>query len=73
MNTAMTDKQAYAAMFRFLQQMYERTKSDELGGILGSMSLLGDGSPADPAVLHDWAEAVEYALKGGRPGSLDLR
>ncbi|MGO9776719.1 MAG: hypothetical protein ACLPM3_09080 [Terracidiphilus sp.] len=68
----MTDKQAYAAMFHFLKQLYERTKSDDLGGFLGGMCMLQDGKTADPAVLHDWDEAVEYALKGGGPDSLQL-
>jgi hypothetical protein len=68
----MTDKQAYAAMFHFLKQLYERTKSDDLGGFLGGMSILQNGSTADPAVLHDWDKAVEYALKGGKPDSLIL-
>ena len=69
----MTNQQAYAAMFRFLEQLYQHTKSDELGGILGSLSVLADGSPADPAVLRDWNDAVEYAMRGGKPGSLELR
>ena len=34
------------------------------------MSLLEDGSPADPAIIADWQEAVEYALKGGEPAPL---
>ena len=69
----MTDKEAYAAMFYFLDQTYKRTGSGELGGLLGGMSLLADGSPADPAVARDWQEAVEYALKGGLPDSLKLQ
>ena len=70
--TTMTDKQAYAAMFYFLKQIYYRTRSDDLGGFLGDMSILQNGSTADPAVLHDWDEAVEYALKGGKPDFLTL-
>jgi hypothetical protein len=66
----MTEAQAYAAMFHFLKQLYMRTKSDELGALLGSMSLLKDGSPADPAIVHDWRQAVEYALHGGKPDCL---
>ena len=42
--TMMTDKQAYAAMFCFLERLYERTQANELGGLLGSMSLLRDRS-----------------------------
>lgn len=72
MNT-MTDRQAYAAMFHFLEEVYLRTKSDELGGLLGAMSILEDGSPADPAIVNDWGKAVAYALRGGQPGSLELK
>jgi len=68
----MTDEQAYAAMFYFLDQLYQRTKSDYLGGLLGQMCMLQDGKTADPAVLHNWDKAVEYALKGGKPDSLRL-
>ena len=68
----MTESQAYAAMFRFLEQLYLRTKSDDLGGLLGGMAKLEDGSPADPAVVEDWRLAVEYALKGGKPTPLKL-
>lgn len=69
--STMTDMQAYAAMFRFLDQLYLRTKSEELAGLLGGMSMLDDGSPADPAIVNDWREAVEYALRGGKPNLLD--
>ena len=71
--TVMTDQQAYAAMFHFLEQLYVRTKSDYLGGLLGGMSLLRDGSTTDPAIEIDWKEAVEYALKGGKAGTLELK
>jgi hypothetical protein len=68
----LTDKQAYTAMFRFLEGLYERTKSADLGGFLGGMSLLADGSTADPAVAEDWRQAVEYAVQGGEPPLLTL-
>ena len=66
----MTDKQAYAATFYFLEQMFLRTGSDELGALLGSMSLLADGGTADPAMAKDWQAAVDYALGGGEAGAL---
>jgi hypothetical protein len=68
-----TEKQAYAAMFYFIEQLYKHTKSDELGGLLSNMAILEDGSPADPAIIREWQEAVQYALKGGEAGSLTLR
>jgi hypothetical protein len=68
----LTEEQAYAAMFHYLEQLWERTKSDDLGGFLGSMCLLQDGGTADPAVIHEWAEAVDFALKGGKAATLTL-
>lgn len=62
----MTEKEAYDAMVRFLDQVYERTKSDELGGLLGSMTPLEDGDPADPALKNDWNEAVKAVLESNR-------
>jgi hypothetical protein len=68
----MTDQQAYAAMFRFVEGVYERTKSNDIGGLLGSLSLLPDGSPADTAFIEDWREAVQFALAGSEPVILKL-
>jgi hypothetical protein len=69
----LTDEQAYAAMYYFLDQFYLRTKSDDVGGLLGSMSLLSDGSTADGAIALEWQEAVQFALKGGKAGALELK
>ena len=68
----LTQKQGYAAMFQFLEDYWMRTKSDEMGGLLGAMSLLANGSPADAAMAHDWRRAVEYALNGVEVGILEL-
>lgn len=68
----MTDKQAYAAMYHFLDGHWKQNKAFELTDILSAMSLLPDGKPADPAFAHDWQEAVEYALKGGEAGALNI-
>ncbi|MEM5370057.1 hypothetical protein V4C53_29020 [Paraburkholderia azotifigens] len=61
----LTIEQAYRAMFYFLEHEYELTKSDELGGMLGSLSWLiweGGHGPADPGAWQDWQEAVSKAL-----------
>jgi hypothetical protein len=60
----LTEAQAYAAMFAFLEQQYDLRKSDEIGALLGSLSTLPDGGPVDPAVAADWAVAVERAVTG---------
>lgn len=52
----------YKAMFNFLEAYYKRGKSDEIGSLLGSLSLLDDGTSAEPAMMSDWNEAYETAL-----------
>lgn len=68
----LTEEQAYAAMFHFLDDFYSRTKSDDVASLLGSMSLLADGGPADPAIAVDWREAVTLAIAGEKAGDLRL-
>lgn len=36
----MPDKEAYIVMIYFLEQFYERTGSDDVGGLLGDMMLI---------------------------------
>ena len=55
----LSKKEAYLAMFAFLDAYYQLSPSDEIGGLLSNMSLLEDGVPADPAIYDDWIDAVE--------------
>lgn len=64
----LTSRQAYLAMFEFLRQHYDRGPSDEIGGLLGSLSLLPDGQPADQAYANDWREAVTAVLSAESAG-----
>lgn len=59
----LTKNQAYMAMFYYLENLYGMTKSDDLGGFLGSMMMLYDNKPADPAVWSDWEKAIDKAIK----------
>jgi len=59
---ALTPEQAYLAMFAFLQNYWERGRSDDIAALLGSMSLLADGKPTDRAIASDWNEAVRIAV-----------
>ncbi len=68
----LTEEQAYLAMFSFLETEYLLTSSDEIGGLLGGMSLLPDGSTADPAVKDQWKEAVAHVLRGEANAALTL-
>ena len=64
-------RQAYVAMYQYLKRIYDLTGSDELGGLLGSMSLLPDGQPADPAAWSFSAvPAPVPTTRGQRPGAL---
>ena len=60
----LTIEQAYRAMFYFLEHEYEITKSDELGGMLSSLSweIWAKAGPADPGAWEEWLEAVQKAL-----------
>lgn len=59
-----SEEEAFKAMYAFLVNFYERTESDEVGSLLGSMSLLSDGRPADPAIWSEWLECVRRARAG---------
>ena len=66
-------REAYLAMFAFLEHRYDMTKSDDLGSLLGSMALLRDGGTADPAVWNDWLNAIERASSGNISADLELK
>ena len=66
-------KEAYLAMYGFLQGLHQATKSDYLGGLLGGMSLLEDGTTADPAVWSDWLAAIERVRRGDMDAGVDLK
>ncbi|WP_375771212.1 hypothetical protein NR798_10015 [Archangium gephyra] len=68
MEDKITTKEAYAAMYAYLKMLHDMTGSDDLGVFLGSLSLLEDGTPADPGVWDDWMRAVQQA----RLGQVDL-
>lgn len=68
----LTDKEAFLAMYSFLGTYYGRGKSDDIGGLLGGLSLLPDGGTADPAFRKDWLEAVEKATRGAVDARLIL-
>ena len=65
---SLSSRQAYCAMFEFLRRYYERGPSDEIGGLLGSLSLLADGHSVDPAMISDWTDAVAAVLTAEESG-----
>ncbi|MBB5866522.1 hypothetical protein [Xanthomonas sp. 3058] len=70
MDELITIKQAYIAMFEYWVRVYERTGSGEIGSALSELSLLEDGSSADPAALEDWLEVVQKVVTGRGDASM---
>lgn len=62
--TDLNQHEAYLAMFEFLENFYERTKSDDVAVLLSSMSLLEDGQPADSAIWGDWLRCISIVKQG---------
>jgi hypothetical protein len=72
----MTAQQAYQAMYSFLEEYYKLTHADEIGAMLGGLSLLPDGLPADAGFRQDWLAAVQRVLSAEKSGCFtgaDLR
>lgn len=64
----LAERQAHDLMLRFIGRRYNRTASDDLALLLGSASLLEDGSPADPALAEEWHEGVAVVLEAQKNG-----
>ena len=69
MKSKLDETAAYQAMLVFLENYYGLTQSDGIGGLIGSMRLLEDGKPADPAIWDDWLEAVKLVRSQERMAS----
>ena len=59
----MTEEQAFAAMYFFLEENWKLNNSLEVGFLLGITSLLPDGKPVDPAMWQMWREASKRVLE----------
>jgi hypothetical protein len=68
---ALTEQEAYDAMFLFLREYWERgdRASAELGGLLGSLDRTTwvDGGSADLAMDEDWRHCVQRVQDGLDP------
>lgn len=58
----LTERKVFEAMVLFLEGFYERTQSDDVGGLLSDLMMLEDGTTADPAAWEDWIECVQKVL-----------
>lgn len=54
----LTVKEAYQAMYNYLQRMCEESGSDDIAELLSNMALLPDGEPANPGIWQDWIDAI---------------
>lgn len=68
----MTEEEAYAAMFIYLDEIWKIHKWEPLAIILGDLALLEDGSSADPVAMQDWKAAVARARAGEKAGNLGI-
>ena len=70
--TLLTHHEAYLAMFSYLEELYLRTSSDDIGAILGQLALLPDGKSADPAAMIDFERAIARVKTGQINGFMEL-
>jgi len=56
-----TVEQGYRAMLLFLDEYFQLTRADEIGALLGGLSLTEDGKSMDPAMWDEWVSAVDRA------------
>ena len=65
----LTERQAFETMVRFLEGIYERTQSDDIGALLSDLFIAETNETADPAAWEDWINSVQTVLliKAGKP------
>ena len=65
MENKLSYQEAFTAMQFFLEKYYEETSSDDIGCLLGeiSMNIWSDGSTGDPAAWSEWLQAINKVLK----------
>jgi len=62
----LSELQAFKTMVLYLEKYYERTRSDDVGSLLGDLILLDDNSTADPAAWYDWMQCVKEITRIGK-------
>jgi len=58
----LTERQAFDAMVRFLEEVYHCTQSDDIGGLLSDLLIAETNETADPAAWEDWMHSVHTVL-----------
>lgn len=72
MSKTLSKKQAYLAMFAFLENYYELSGADDVGALLGGLGLTVDGTPLDSAFWSDWEKSVKKVLDNEVDADLHL-
>ena len=74
LSDSVTLEQAFWVMQRFLDAYWKRggghakskpSETTDVGGLLGAISLLPDGSAADSAQMLDWLRAADLVIRDG--------
>jgi hypothetical protein len=58
----LTEAEDFQAMASFLEDYWERGKSEEIAILLGSLVMQPDGKPVDAALARDWSAAVRRVV-----------
>ena len=61
---ALSERQAYEAMIRFLTR-FHLPRFDQIGVVLGELEFRADGQTGDPAAWSDWMRCVTEELAEG--------
>ena len=57
-----TTAEEYAAMFQFLDSCANQTFPNDVGGLLGQLSMLREGTPVHHPNERQWRRAVSLAV-----------
>jgi hypothetical protein len=70
----LTIRQAFDAMFLFLEDYYERGHSDDIAVLLSGLNvhLWTDDSTADPAMWGDWMKSIQKIVMPETPENRQL-
>ena len=60
--STLSTEQAFDAMRLFLDDYFKRTRSEDIGSLLGDLQQSDDGKPFDPAAWDDWLDCVKRVL-----------
>jgi len=61
--------EAFQAMRLFLESYFERTKSADVGSLLGDLQIAEDGTTFDPAAWVEWLDCLQKAKTLPQPKS----